>query len=745
MKTRFSSTNPPAPSGLSNGIFAEVVENGVRHIAVHVGATGSGGGVDTNLPSAPEIAVLRLSEKQIALGVQGVGTLTNWNNIQSTTVQLTSDPTFATIPNKLSLDETHSPEPPFSVLFTVVFPGVYYCRARVTNQFGPSAWSATVSVNTDAFDNVDTGFPAAPMDVMLLTASSEALAGNAYRLQWRLPDSSVPVNNVADVWGHFALLHTSDTLPSTITQATGTDGEIIVGISRMTSPGTIWTPNEWIATPHDLVLFHPNRGGSPSWALLGMIWAARITANGANWIDINFAPQRQWQTLSGCEFWIVRASAGDHLWEQVPHAVTHELDAGLLRRVAYHDLRKWDVSSNQVDLRGFVALHGTLYGLGHLAGPTTAVTYPGITEGELGAGVGLSESPIEIVSALPPLPNVAYPVGFVVSLTTDGKLYRNVAPGVWTKAIDGSDVIASSVTSDKIFVGSLAAISANAGTLTSGSISANLITTGVLGASVSITLTRSDTVPAKFIWQSTGAMYANTSNTSLNLVPLTDSTGFLYIGTDVTPLKWFQIRMYTGGPITSSFKFDAYNTSGNTHVTYDIISNVSTGSYHQFLVDDINIVTITSVGLMPSVSNSRDLGSSVLKWRDGYFAGNLNVDGAFSPSNISTSGEIKTGTSFKIAAGGGTIVIDAAGTHYGSAAGLFSIPGNQVTGTISANIDCQSIGRIFKPKLVIGTDASIKAFTSAGELVLAISTTSGTAFLNFNSGSSYLRAILTAW
>lgn len=36
MKTRFSSTEPPAPAGYVNGVFAETLENGIRKVAVHV-------------------------------------------------------------------------------------------------------------------------------------------------------------------------------------------------------------------------------------------------------------------------------------------------------------------------------------------------------------------------------------------------------------------------------------------------------------------------------------------------------------------------------------------------------------------------------------------------------------------------------------------------------------------------------------------------------------------------------------
>lgn len=40
MKTRFSSTEPPAPTGFINATFAEVVEDGVRKVAVWVPPSG---------------------------------------------------------------------------------------------------------------------------------------------------------------------------------------------------------------------------------------------------------------------------------------------------------------------------------------------------------------------------------------------------------------------------------------------------------------------------------------------------------------------------------------------------------------------------------------------------------------------------------------------------------------------------------------------------------------------------------
>lgn len=72
---------------------------------------------------------------------------------------------------------------------------------------------------------------------------------------------------------------------------------------------------------------------------------------------------------------------------------------------------------------------------------------------------------IPVVSSLPG----SGTEGQVVYLTTDDKLYRFDGTN-WVTWVDGSDILASSVTAAKISVSSLSALSANMGTLTSGNI-----------------------------------------------------------------------------------------------------------------------------------------------------------------------------------------------------------------------------------------------------------------------------------
>lgn len=71
---------------------------------------------------------------------------------------------------------------------------------------------------------------------------------------------------------------------------------------------------------------------------------------------------------------------------------------------------------------------------------------------------------VEVVGSLPTTGNFE---GRVVYLTTDEKLYRYDG-AAWVSWVDGSDILAASITAGKISVSSLAAISANLGTITAG-------------------------------------------------------------------------------------------------------------------------------------------------------------------------------------------------------------------------------------------------------------------------------------
>ena len=91
--------------------------------------------------------------------------------------------------------------------------------------------------------------------------------------------------------------------------------------------------------------------------------------------------------------------------------------------------------------------------------------------------------PPEIVTALPALPNASYPMGKIVFLTTDAKLYRNTDGSTWSKAVDGLDIIADSITAGQIAaaaigVSELAAEAVTAAKISAGSILARHLNVG---------------------------------------------------------------------------------------------------------------------------------------------------------------------------------------------------------------------------------------------------------------------------
>jgi hypothetical protein len=102
--------------------------------------------------------------------------------------------------------------------------------------------------------------------------------------------------------------------------------------------------------------------------------------------------------------------------------------------------------------------------------------------------------PPVVVSSLPPLPNEDFPQGSFVFLITDQKLYRNSTGTTWTRAVDGQDIIADSITAGQIQVGAIGADEIAANAIVAGKIHATqaligkLFTTNAGGESNYITI-----------------------------------------------------------------------------------------------------------------------------------------------------------------------------------------------------------------------------------------------------------------
>ena len=73
--------------------------------------------------------------------------------------------------------------------------------------------------------------------------------------------------------------------------------------------------------------------------------------------------------------------------------------------------------------------------------------------------------PPEVLGTLPTLPDAEYPQGCLVFLTTDEKLYRNTDGSTWSVAVDGADIIASSIVAGKIAAGAIGASEIAAGAI----------------------------------------------------------------------------------------------------------------------------------------------------------------------------------------------------------------------------------------------------------------------------------------
>jgi hypothetical protein len=85
--------------------------------------------------------------------------------------------------------------------------------------------------------------------------------------------------------------------------------------------------------------------------------------------------------------------------------------------------------------------------------------------------------PVEIVGALP----TAGTQGRTVFLTTDNKLYRDTG-AAWTKATDGADIVANSITAGQIQAGAIGTTELAASAVTAAKIAANTITAGQIAA-----------------------------------------------------------------------------------------------------------------------------------------------------------------------------------------------------------------------------------------------------------------------
>jgi len=236
-----------------------------------------------------------------------------------------------------------------------------------------------------------------------------------------------------------------------------------------------------------------------------------------------------------------------------------------------------------------------------------------ITELSFAAGIG----PVNIVSSLPALPNGSYPDGSLVVLTTDHKLYRN-SSSAWTKAVDGADIIANSITAGSISAGAI-----NASAIAAGAVTANAIAAGAVQASaISVTTLSAisanlGTVTAGTLQDSAGKFVVNLSSQTQTIKDGSNTTRLLIgnLGSDYG----IQVFSASGAKIfdASQGAWDATNnqpvvtTANNAQSTANTANTTANTAITSVVVQNANFTNGTSYWtLTPSSDFYQETGTN---------------------------------------------------------------------------------------------------------------------------------------
>lgn len=346
-------------------------------------------GADTGVPDAPTVqninALGSFNTNEYNWIIKIEKGAANQNTVFQTTIQISTDVTFATFPTGC-LNETVDGPPGKLVNFKVGAPGVYYQRAKVTNAFGDSAWSAVVQRDTHAFDNLtpDTGIMDAPTVTLLTHTSKSSLAGNQFEADWQVTDT-----NSVSYYAYSVYVHDSSTLPTATAyyksfshagvSATLTPGSNVVTFAG--SPG--FTTNE--LQNKELVMFATSRGASPTFDYEGLMFSLKVTSNTATTATLDLDPTQFIWNLSGLGFYIVVPGAGNHFWEKVKYCTPLEINQGVtaLNQSRGSFVRSLVFNSAIATAYVWVAQYN-LFGQGKVTASPPSATFPGLTPDEIG-------------------------------------------------------------------------------------------------------------------------------------------------------------------------------------------------------------------------------------------------------------------------------------------------------------------------------------------------------------------------
>jgi Pectate lyase superfamily protein len=194
---------------------------------------------------------------------------------------------------------------------------------------------------------------------------------------------TIPTDNAATFFEYSIYGHTSDTLPTAITEDTGTDGVVIAGISKLTDLTKSWTTDEW-ALNFDIVLFDTHRGSlSPltrTFDYEAMFIVCQIVTNTATEITFNAPGSQVRRTMSGMEYYIVERGVGNHFWEQLafttPAIVDESITISDPSQLPGTRDRTVHMSSSAPDLWVWVACYND-FGQGRVTATPATISYSG--------------------------------------------------------------------------------------------------------------------------------------------------------------------------------------------------------------------------------------------------------------------------------------------------------------------------------------------------------------------------------
>lgn len=240
--------------------------------------------------------------------------------------------------------------------------------------------------------------------------------------------------------------------------------------------------------------------------------------------------------------------------------------------------------------------------------------------------------PVSVISgSLPGLPSSSYPVGALVFLSADGKMYRNVA-GTWKRDVDPQDLVAGTLAAGVIYSGTIDANKINAGTINVGSGGMTFTGTGgiVIGGSGSVYVLTGEVNALNANFKSAGSGWEITSGLAPEIRPAgfwaTSATincyGYKIGGTTVIDSsRVLQNVTFSGGVISYLNSALGFAPVSHNHTSFNAGLSVSGGfieahaSYGFRVGSDVGL----GVGSSYSIEVSTPSGTKTLWFRGGMF------------------------------------------------------------------------------------------------------------------------------